>query len=274
MFSLPIIALLVAGAQAAVLTLQSPRFTVSSSTGSQLRSEPISLAHASSIPVTLTKDDVLKLTFQVIDKESGKGVQPHQTFLRFYDQNSGEEGIQPIRVTNGGKAKFELNMARPPLSLPPTSDAPLQVSLLIGSSTYSPLALSLFDLIVPASHPVPAHPDEASFHPLPEIHHTFRPEQKLPPRPISALACIAVLAPWIVLLGLWGQVAPRAVHLFSPGIFPFILTLGAFESLLVWYWVDLKLGQVLSYGGVLALVTIFTGKQALSKIGDRRVGRK
>ena len=38
----------------------------------------------------------------------GKGVQPHQTFLRFYDPETGEEGIQPVRVGSGGKAKFEL----------------------------------------------------------------------------------------------------------------------------------------------------------------------
>lgn len=51
---------------------------------------------------------MLKLTFQVVDKEGGKGVQPHQTFLRFYDEVMGEEGIQPVKVTPGGKAKFEL----------------------------------------------------------------------------------------------------------------------------------------------------------------------
>jgi len=224
--------------------------------------------------LTLSQTDVLKLTFQVVEKDGGKGVQPHQTFLRFYDHKTGEEGIQPVRVTSGGKAKFELNMAKPPLSLPPTSDTPLEVSLIIGASGYSPLSISLFDLVVPASHPPPVHPDEASFHVLPEIHHSFRPDQKLPPRPISAVFSLMVLAPWIVLVGLWSQVAPRVPHLFSPSILPFVVTLGAFESLLVWYWVDLKLGQVLLYGSILSVVTTFAGKQALSKIGDSRVGRK
>ncbi|KAG6919819.1 hypothetical protein DXG01_000323 [Tephrocybe rancida] len=274
MLSLHIVALLIAGAQAAVLTLQSPRLVVSSSSGAQLRSEPISLVQPASTPVTLTKSDTLKLTFQVVEKDGGKGVQPHQTFLRFYDQKSGEEGIQPIRVTNGGKAKFELNMAKPPLSLPPTSEAPLKVSLLIGSPLHSPLTVALFDLVVPASQPAPVHPDEPSFHPLPEIHHTFRSEQKLPPKPISMLFSAVVLAPWLVLFALWSQVSIRVPHLFSPSILPFIATLGAFEGLLVWYWVDLKLGQVLSYGAVLGLVTIFAGKQALSKIGDNRINRK
>lgn len=59
-------------------------------------------------PLTLDATDTLKLTFQITESDEGKGVQPHQTFLRFYDKVSGEEGIQPVRVTPGGKAKFEL----------------------------------------------------------------------------------------------------------------------------------------------------------------------
>ena len=57
--------------------------------------------------MTLGASDVLKLTFQIVD-EDGKGVQPHQTFLRFYDPVTHEEGVQPVKVTSGGKAKFEL----------------------------------------------------------------------------------------------------------------------------------------------------------------------
>ncbi|KAF8889711.1 Dolichyl-diphosphooligosaccharide--protein glycosyltransferase subunit Swp1 [Infundibulicybe gibba] len=265
---------LAALAHASTLTLQSPRFIVTSSTGNQLRSEPISLAQKTSVPVSLTQTDILKLTFQIVEKDSGNGVLPHQTFLRFYDEKSGEEGIQPIRVATSGKAKFELNMSKPPLSLPPTSTNPLKVSLIVGSSLHTPFTTELFDLTIPASHPPPQHPDEPSFHLLPEIHHTFRPAQKLPPKIISAFFSALVVSPWVVLLGLWSQVSPRPARLFSPSILPFISTLGAFEVLLVWYWVDLKLGQVLLYGAVLGLVTIFAGKQALASIGDRRVGRK
>lgn len=123
--------LLALSVKASILTLQSPRIVVTDSTGSQLRSEPyvsslgsswyiiltgyallklcrISLAHKISTPVQLLGKETLKFTFQVVDKDSGKGVQPHQTFLRFYDEKTNEEGIQPVRVTPGGKAKFEL----------------------------------------------------------------------------------------------------------------------------------------------------------------------
>ena len=175
----------------------------------------------------------------------------------------------------------------------------MKVTLLVGSPQYDPLAVELFDLVLPASQPAPQHPQESTFHPLPEIKHTFRPEPKQPPAFISAASVGFVLAPWVVLLGLvclisihfalrdrpadttsvcvslqWSQVAPRPSRLFSPTILPFILSLGAFEALLFRYWVGLKLGQVLLYGAVLAVPTVFAGKQALSSIAERRLGRK
>ena len=72
----------------------------------------------------------------------------------------------------------------------------------------------------------------------------------------------------------WSQNAPNPTHLFSLQILPFILTLGAFEGLLFWYWVALKLGDVLFYGAILTLVAFFTGKQALASIASKRLARK
>lgn len=99
-------------------------------------------------------------------------------------------------------------MARPPSALPPTplqgnETAPLSVSLLLGSFEHSPYSLELFDLYLPPSQPAPEHPDEKTFHPQPEIYHTFRPEQKVPSKFVSGLAAIIVAGgPWVVLLGL------------------------------------------------------------------------
>lgn len=90
-------------------------------------------------------------------------------------------------------------MAKPPSSLPPSGAAPLHVSLLLGSFVHSPATLDLFDLYVPPSAPAPVHPEEVFYQSRPEIAHTFRPEPKLPPSPISALFAALVLAPWAVL---------------------------------------------------------------------------
>jgi len=56
----------------------------------------------------LGPSDTLKLTFQVTEQATDNGVQPHQTFLRFFDSTTGEEGIQPVKISSSGKAKFEL----------------------------------------------------------------------------------------------------------------------------------------------------------------------
>lgn len=72
----------------------------------------------------------------------------------------------------------------------------------------------------------------------------------------------------------WAHVRPGVPHLLSPSIAPFIITLGAFEALLFWYWVDLRLGQVLFYGGILGVGTAMAGKQALAAMNERRVSGK
>ncbi|KAF9262185.1 oligosaccharyl transferase delta subunit [Marasmius fiardii PR-910] len=275
--SLPVLLLAVSSVQASkTLTLQSPRVVISASDGSQLRSEPLSVSQKLSSSLSLEQTDVLKLSFQVVDKESGNGVQPQQTFLRFYDANTTEEGIQPLRISTSGKVKFELNMAKPPSSLPPTFATPLQVTLLLGNSQYKPLKINLFDLHVPPSYPVAEHPDEALYRKRPDIQHTFRPEPKTPPKVMSAVfAGLVGGLPWVLLIGLWSQLTNfRLTHLLSPHVIPFTLTLGAFEVLLFQYWVGLKLGEVLLYGAVLGVVTLFTGKHALSNIAERRTSGK
>ncbi|KAF7320261.1 Dolichyl-diphosphooligosaccharide--protein glycosyltransferase subunit 2 [Mycena kentingensis (nom. inval.)] len=275
-------------AQAAILGLSNSRVTIYDSTGANLRTEKcdlprptasntsssIQVPDAVSTPLSLGPTESLKFTFTVVEDGTTKGVQPVQTFLRFYDRVSGEEGIQPLRVTPAGKSKFELNMAKPPASLPPTTTDPLEVTIILGHPSHSPFKVHLFDLVVPESGAASQHPDEPSFHPLPPIHHTFRPPPKTPPQAISAIFAALTIAPWAVLLALWSQVFPGVPYLLSPRILPFIATLGAFEVLLVYYWVDLKLGQVLLYGGALGVVTLFTGNTALSAIGARRVGTK
>lgn len=104
-------------------------------------------------------------------------------------------------------------MSKPPASLPPTpatsnsthtssSTNPLSVSLILGSFTHSPAQGRLFDLILPPSQPAPSHPDEVTFHPQPELFHTFREDPTSPPKVISLLGAGIVFAPWVVLLGL------------------------------------------------------------------------
>lgn len=115
-------------------------------------------------------------------------------------------------------------MAKPPPSLPPSGTAPLSVTLILGSFVHSPATIHLFDVQIPPSLPAPQHPDEASFYLLPEIKHTFRPEQTVPPTVVSGFFTLLVLAPWVVLVGLVRlrlsvfifRCARAHVHMLSP----------------------------------------------------------
>jgi len=59
-------------------------------------------------------------------------------------------------------------------------------------------------------------------------------------------------------------------HLFSPSILSFVLSLALIEGLLLWYWVELRLGHILLYGAGAATLALLTGKQSLVGIATRR----
>ncbi|PAV15471.1 oligosaccharyl transferase delta subunit [Pyrrhoderma noxium] len=267
---LPILAAL---ANAAQLAVKSARVSVSSKDGSQLRSETLNVGgEVPGSPIAVGPTDTLKLSFSITEDSKGQSVKPHQTFLRFYDETTGEEGIQPLRVTSGGKAKFDLNMARPPQSLPPSGIAPLKVSLILGSFEHDPLQAHIFDLVVPPSASAPQHAEEPSFHLRPEIEHFFQPEPVSPPKLISAVFTVLVLTPWLVLISLLSQIPHKLPYIFKPQILTFVSLLGAFEGLLLYYWAALRLGQVLAYGALLGVPTIFAGNRALNSLAKWRVG--
>jgi len=248
----------------ATLSIKSSKFSVVSAENNVIRSDALNVAQLPD-PLKVGATDTLKISFTVTDDETGKPVRPHQAFLRFWDDKALEEGIQPVRVEAGGKAKFELNMRRPPPSIPPTTEStPLNVSLILGSFSVAPAHIPLFAVYLPASAPVAPHQEEVTFHPQPEIVHTFRPDQKHPLKAISAVFVGVALAPWAVLFYLLSYLPITITQSLSTA--PFVALIAAFEGLLFWYWVDLKLGQVLAYGAVLGLVTAAAGKHALGSL--------
>ncbi|KAG8853268.1 hypothetical protein FRB96_008352 [Tulasnella sp. 330] len=256
---LSLAALLVASCQAK-LSIKAGKATISGADATVTHT--VNLEPSKTAQLKLAADETFKMVFTVFDDEKNVDVMPHQAFLRFWDEQTEDEGIVPVKVARDGKARFSMNIRKPPIGLPPTTGDPLKVSLILGSFTYEGAVMPLFDITLPPSGSVPPHPDEASYHPQPEIFHTFRPDQKLPPKPISFVFAAYTLAPWLVLIGFLAKL-PISLTPTTKTI-PFITCLAAFEGLLIWYWVDLYLGQVLTYGAALGLLTVVAGKRALS----------
>jgi oligosaccharyltransferase complex subunit delta (ribophorin II) len=72
----------------------------------------------------------------------------------------------------------------------------------------------------------------------------------------------------------WAVVRPPVPRLLSPSILGFTLSLAGIEGILFWYWIELRLGQVLLYSALMVIPTFVTGKAALQSIAARRLGDK
>lgn len=95
------------------------------------------------------------------------------------------------------------NARRPPSGIPPTvKGTVLHVDLILGSFTRASSTVPLFNLKLPASMPVPPHPEESMYNTRPTIYHTFRGEPRTPPKSISLIFVVLALSPWVLLVTL------------------------------------------------------------------------
>ncbi|KAJ3416830.1 proteasome regulatory particle base subunit [Chytridiales sp. JEL 0842] len=111
---------------------------------------------------------------------------------------------------------------------------------------------------------------------LPEIKHVFRQAEKMPNVLVSQLFAAAVLAPWLVLLGLWFSLGVNVNNLFgSTGNMvwgtAFLASLACSCYLYYVYWLRLNLFQFLGYGSVLWGITAVLGRQALVSHANLRI---
>ncbi|KAF1798665.1 Oligosaccharyltransferase subunit Ribophorin II-domain-containing protein [Mucor lusitanicus] len=117
-----------------------------------------------------------------------------------------------------------------------------------------------------------------------EIHHVFRPAEKMPPASFSKLFTLVTLSPWLVLIGGWLQLGITPGKVISElvsgstvrtvSIAAFVTSLLAVEYLFYLYWTQLNLFQTLTYLSGLTVITFFAGQRALSSIQSRRISNE
>lgn len=119
---------------------------------------------------------------------------------------------------------------------------------------------------------------EENFKQHPEITHVMRPDPKMPNVFISQIFALVTVAPWLLLLGLWGSLGVNINNLFASSsslIFGsgFIASLAAWVVLFYLYWTKFNLFELLGYGSVLSLITFIVGRQALVIRAQHRIGK-
>ena len=184
--------------------------------------------------------------------------------------NTSEPGVKLTRVQSQKDLPFQFL----------TAGTPIQAKLAIASFGQSKAYYNhVFDLTVERDPNVPLSLPEAPlrYAPLSEIHHIFRSDPKSPPRIISAVFTIAVLAALPALLGAWLLLGANVNHLgkamnaapVSHALF--FGSIVAMEGIFFLYYSAWTLFQILPLAGLVGTVAFVSGSKALSEVQERRL---
>lgn len=224
--------------------------------------------------VTLSTTDTLKL---LLTTQSGStAARPHQAHL-LLTTSSGLETAYPLIVKHSGRAILNLSPSELPVAL---LAQPLKASIVIGSfGEAKPLLSEIFTLKVEEDKKgdLPTYTAPERYAAKPEIHHIFRPDQKSPPKIISLVFTLAVLATIPLLFGSWLLLGSNLNGLGSAmktapiAHSVFFGSLVAMEGIFAMYYLSWKLFKVLPIAGAVGVVACISGAKALSEVQKRRV---
>ncbi|ODQ51213.1 hypothetical protein SAICODRAFT_26969 [Saitoella complicata NRRL Y-17804] len=193
-------------------------------------------------------------------KNEGEGARPHQAYVLVRDEVTGLESAVVASVRESGKAKVDVDPRNLPAPLNGVA-TPLTLTLAIASKGDSkPLLYQLGKIANKNPTKPEAEANPVRYGPLPEITHTFRSEQDLPPRIISMGFAAAVIACFLALIVSWTSLdanlslLPRRLAAAPLSSAMFIGSLIGFEALLACYWLWMRVGEVLVIGAGLGVV--------------------
>ncbi|TWU76177.1 hypothetical protein ED733_002850 [Metarhizium rileyi] len=226
----------------------------------------IELGHLDTLKVALTT------------KEGSKARRPHQAFLVIREA-SGLEAPFPLTVKESGKGVVQISHRDLPAQLLTTA-SPLEASLVLGSTGSAKGSVTpVFDIAVKLD---PGQPTSSPVAPLrygklAEIHHVFRADPKNPPKIVSFVFSLAVLATvpalfigWTVLGGNFSH-ASKAIGNAPLSHVLFFGSIIAMEGVFFLYYSAWSLFQTLPMMGVVAVVAVLSGAKALGEVQSRRL---
>ncbi|KAG6024582.1 hypothetical protein E4U41_001736 [Claviceps citrina] len=269
--------LLGAAQQAAASAWTFSEASVSIGHGSDKRVEKFTDANRVKQTLALGHQDTLKVLLTVRDGSAPK--RPHQAFLVVREPSSGLEAPFPLTVKESGKAMVQISQRDLPVQLL-TSQSALEASLVLGSTGAAKGSVTpVFDIDVrmDANHAVARPAAPMRYGKLAEIHHMFRPDPKNPPKVVSLVFALAVLATVPGLFAGWIALGGNLCHAkkaMSNAPLSHALFFGsvvAMEGVFFLYYGAWNLFQTLPVMGLVAAVAFFSGTRALGEVQGRRL---
>ncbi|GAB0133237.1 hypothetical protein EsDP_00001649 [Epichloe bromicola] len=226
--------------------------------------------------LTLGHQETLKVSLTT--KEGSTAKRPHQAFL-VVREASGLEAPFPLTIKESGKAVVQISQKDLPAQLL-SSKLPLEASLVLGSTGSAKGSITpVFDIEVKTDpgHPTPSPAAPLRYGKLGEIHHIFRADAKNPPKIVSLVFALAVLATvpalfigWTVLGGNLSH-ARKAMGRAPLSHALFFGSIVAMEGVFLLYYGAWNLFQTLPVMGLVAAVAFFSGTRALGEVQGRRL---
>ncbi|CAO3651452.1 unnamed protein product [Cunninghamella echinulata] len=107
----------------------------------------------------------------------------------------------------------------------------------------------------------------------PEIHHQFRPSERMPSPSFSKLFSLLTLSPWLLLVVGWLSIGATPKSIVSGltsqrgiWILSFVGLLLITEYIFYLYWTRWNIFETMTYVGVWSLVLFVTGQRALTSV--------
>jgi len=214
----------------------------------------------------------LIMTFSLSDKNTGKSLNAHQTFVRLSNVKTKEELTYVAELDKGSSYKFDLDVKTNAKEFGYKSGK-YTVDLIVGDAviqnpiswTVAEVQLSLGE--APSSKATPS----VQYKKKPEIKHLFREPEKRPPVVVSTAFTVLCLVPLGALLVAWMFLGINVSNMpFSISALGFHVGLGGIFALYYWYWVSLTMFTTLRYLAILGLPTFLFGNRLLASIAAKR----
>uniref|UniRef100_A0A6I8NMG8 Dolichyl-diphosphooligosaccharide--protein glycosyltransferase subunit 2 n=1 Tax=Ornithorhynchus anatinus TaxID=9258 RepID=A0A6I8NMG8_ORNAN len=207
------------------------------------------------------------LSFQLVDRNGGAELTPHQTFVRLLNQRTGQEVVFVAEPDSRNVYRFELDTSERKTEFGAASGT-YALHLVVGDATLdNPILWNVADVVVkfPEEDAPSTVLAKNLFAPKQEIQHLFREPEKRPPAALSATFTALVLCPLLLLFVLWIRLGANVSNLsLAPSTVIFHLGHAATLGLMYVYWTQLNMFQTLKFLALLGGVTFLAGNRMLA----------
>jgi len=212
------------------------------------------------------------MKFRVKDLTDGAYITPHQAFVRFVSQSTGQEVIFVAEPDKNGLYKFEVNLNSASKEQFNSASGKYSVDLIVGDASISnPVFWNFADVTLKFGSDPESESNamEQLYEVKPEIVHMFREPEPRPPAILSQAFTIACILPIVLAFILWNRVGVNLGNMkMNLKTIVFQLGIAGIFGLYVYGWIHLNMFTIIKYLVAIGSITFVFGNAVLSDLAN------